>query len=117
MKRFQKIFLFFLALIYITHTYSRLVHTPPIYVIVSCGESQKLYDNFGKKSKNAFILHLRHLPLTKKLVSEKLHPFVNPEHNYLESTRKSVYQFHELYKYYNSPLSNNLHNKAPPISS
>jgi hypothetical protein len=64
-------------LVYLTHVYSRLVHTPPIYVTAFPRSSQTIDENEKNGAKESFILHRRHIPLTKKIEIGKLYPHLN----------------------------------------
>jgi hypothetical protein len=69
-------------LVYLTHVYSRLVHTPPIYVTTSSKSENTVDENEKNAAKKSFVLHRRHLPLTKKIEVSKLYPhlitFISP---------------------------------------
>lgn len=115
MKTIRQILLLFLALIYATHCYSRLVHTPPIYITVSTGISSKsvIQNNLGQKK--SFILHRRHLPLTKKLEIGKLYPTLNYSNSNTSIYQNSVSLHYHLDILYSLSFSNLLNNKAPPF--
>jgi len=115
MGKFKKILLVILALIYVTHVYSRLVHTPPIYLPLSAGSSKCTLDNnFGKYS-SSFILHRRHLPLIKKVEVGKLYPTLLQENISLLYSNKPIVVCIFSLVHFNLFDLNSFHNKAPPL--
>lgn len=83
MSKSKKIFFIILAFIYLAHVYSRLVHTPPIYLYVSSKSAKSEIECNSDKKLKSFILHRRHLPLIKKIEVGKLYPTILSEKFFL----------------------------------
>ncbi len=115
MGKFKKILLVILALIYVTHVYSRLVHTPPIYLPLSAGSSKCTLDNNSGKYSSSFILHRRHLPLIKKVEVGKLYPSLLHEKLYLVYSQKPIIISSLSLLIINSSYLHSFPNKAPPL--
>lgn len=116
MKRIEKILLSLLVLIYLTHTYSRLVYKYPAHLAVSSGESQIVNGNSSGTLKKANIFHRRHLPLTKKVETGKLYP-VNKSDVYNRKPFRAYFTTSlELNIKYRYPFTRLYNNKAPPFS-
>ncbi len=117
MNKFKKILIVFLAIIYITHVYSRLIHTPPIFLKISFNTFPQISETNFSKSQNSFILPRRHLPLVKKIELGKLFPLLFQDsfsHGKLDGN--DVYEFPLIINYKSSILFT-LSNKAPPTIS
>ena len=115
MSKFKKILTILLALIYIAHVYSRLVHTPPIYIHAALGSTRKTIEINSEKKHVSFILHRRHLPLVKKIELGKLYPSLLQEKSFLIYSQKPiVVSFFSLIHTDSSDLTS-FPNKAPPI--
>lgn len=116
MKCAKKILLSFLMLIYLTHVYSRLVHTPPLYVIASSNVEKTVGENEQNSAPKSFILHRRHLPLTKKIEIGKLYPHLNASLTF--TTLVKVNLIHTISTDYpiRFPFIGLKSNKAPPFS-
>ncbi|MDP2038065.1 MAG: hypothetical protein Q8L04_11830 [Ignavibacteria bacterium] len=117
MTRFKKILTVFLALVYITHVYSRLIHTPPIFLKFSFGTSQQISETNSSKSQNSFILNRRHLPLVKKIELGKLFSILFQDgFSRGKLDGNDVHEFPLIINYKSSVLLT-LTNKAPPAIS
>lgn len=117
MSNLRKILLIILALIYVTHVYSRLVHTPPIYIHVALGSTACSIDEASNKHTKSFILHRRHLPLLKKIEIGKLYPVLLIEQFSNSYLSNSLSHFYSTEINYNPSNSVTFSNKAPPAYS
>lgn len=116
MGKFRKILLVILALIYVTHVYSRLVHTPPIYIVTS-GSTDCSIDETSNKHSKSFILHRRHLPLIKKIEIGKLYPVLLIEQFSNSYLSKLFSHFRSTEINHNSSEQITYTNKSPPAFS
>jgi len=117
MSKFKKILTVFLALIYITHVYSRLIHTPPIFLKISFGTSEQISEINSSKSQNSFILHRRHLPLVKKIELSKLFSILFHDGSSRGKLDGNDVLGFPLIINYESSVLLTLSNKAPPAIS
>lgn len=103
-------------LIYLTHVYSRLVHTPPIYLSASSNSEKYIQENCKKSVSNSFILHRRHLPLVKKIEIGKLYPHLNAYICLTSIIKVYLIPINSTKKSLRSPFFENESNKAPPYT-
>lgn len=103
-------------LIYLTHVYSRLVHTPPIYLNATSKSEQTVDENGKNEANKSFILHRRHLPLTKTIEINKLYPHHNAFNNCTPVVEELLVKLNPPNESLQSFIIEHHSNKAPPIS-
>jgi len=103
-------------LVYLTHVYSRLVHTPPIYVTTSAKSEQTVDEKEKNAANKSFILHRRHLPLSKNIEVSKLYPHFSSIIIGKPSVEASLIKINSPIASLASFLKEHRSNKAPPVT-